>query len=331
MKNEKRVLVAGATGFVGRNIVEHLYKRRFETYPLVRRDTLSKKRSVIEAYERLGVKILVIDSFDRERLRDLFRQIRPNVVINTIGIFKGSREEFLKSHVYIAEEILGAVEILGENILYIHISSIGASNMDLDKPVREEEKHCSHLEYLKTYYEMSKCLGEIRVREICDEKSISYVILRPSLIIGEYNTHREWIDLMRLSRVGVELDIDTKLNILDVRDLVRIIELIIERRDLYNEFYHIASPREITLRDISRVALEIVGRRSLIKITSSTIKLLYSISKVFLSDIDRRFIEMILSGDARISSEKFIRKTSYTFTDPLDSVKRYLGWLRESV
>ncbi|MEM4672265.1 MAG: NAD(P)-dependent oxidoreductase [Sulfolobales archaeon] len=327
-----KIVIAGASGFVGRNIAEFLIEKGFDVYPVLRRRTLEKTGEVLKIYEEKRSRPLIIESFSRERLREEFRRIKPDILINAIGLLKGSERELYEAHVGVVEEILGSLELpRGEEVLYIHISSTGASDMRLGKPVREEEEHCSHIDSLRTYYEKSKCLGEIRVREICGEKGFKYVILRPSIIIGEYNTHREWINILRLSRIGIELDIGTRINILDVKDLAGIVLLLIERRDLANDFYHIASPKDIRISDISRVALRIIGRRGFLRIGMRSLRIASSIARPFLGDIDRRFLEVLLTGDARISSEKFIGKTGYRFRDPMESLERFFTWLKKAM
>jgi nucleoside-diphosphate-sugar epimerase len=327
MFKSRNVLVLGSTGFIGRNIVEILHEKNHVVHPVIRRESV-RREELYNHYVKKGVEPLIIKDIDEKDLSKIILEKNIDVVVNSIGLLRGSRERLYEAHVETSRRILrGIIYSENKDLLYIHISSTAASDISREKPLAEEKIHCSHIDDLKTSYEKTKCEGEILVRDLCERHGINYVILRPNIVIGRYNRHDEWIFLNRISRLGVHLDLDIKTNITDVKDLVEIINLLFYRKDLYNDYYHIVSPKEISVKEISRIFLEVLNKRSFVRIGERSIRIT-RLLKIFLRDeMLRRFIDVLSEKDLRISSDKFIKRSGYIFKDPVESFVEYVKWL----
>ncbi|KAM7274900.1 hypothetical protein ACFE04_016766 [Oxalis oulophora] len=92
-----KILVIGATGFVGTYIVEASVKAGHPTFALVRDATPSDpaKAQLIDSFKNLGVTVLVGDMSDHESLVNAIKQV--DVVISTVG-----RDLILDQHNIIA-------------------------------------------------------------------------------------------------------------------------------------------------------------------------------------------------------------------------------------
>ncbi|MGC9009516.1 MAG: NAD-dependent epimerase/dehydratase family protein [Sulfolobales archaeon] len=321
-----RIFVIGSTGFIGRNIVERLSERH-EIISVVRESSLIKRDDVIKKFTQLGVSIEKIDVLSLEKLTELFNKYSPDAIINAAGLLKGSWSSLKEVHVDLPERIVEAMGRSGlTNSIFIHISSIGASPSSSD-PVVEEKDHCAHIDSLRSDYERSKCLGEIRVRERASSYGINYVILRPSIVVGEYNEHREWITLLNLSRRGVKIDINFVFNIIDIEDLVGITEKVIWRRDLYNNYYHVASPKPISIKEVTDILFELLRKKPLVRIGDSFLGLLKILRYFILSDVDRSFAEMLIKKRYIVSIDKLRSKLYHVFREPEETFRKYFMWL----
>ncbi|MGC9148141.1 MAG: NAD-dependent epimerase/dehydratase family protein [Sulfolobales archaeon] len=321
-----RIFLVGSTGFIGRNIAERLSKR-YEIFSVVRKSSVNKRSEVIKDLVRFGVFIEKLNKLGVDDLVYLFNKSPPDAVIYAAGLLKSSWSSLKEVHVDLPERILDALSLSGlRNSLFIYISSTGASPPSNDS-VAEEENHCAHIDSLRSGYERSKCLGEITIREKSRRYGINYVILRPSIVVGEYNTHSEWITLLNLSKRRIKIDINFIFNIIDVEDLVNIIEKIIQREDLYNNYYHVASPKPISIREATDTLFDLLGRRPLVRVGDNFLSLLRLLRYFITSDVDRYLIEILIRRRYIVSVDKLISKLDHVFRDPEETFIRYFKWI----
>ncbi|KGN61804.1 phenylcoumaran benzylic ether reductase POP1 [Cucumis sativus] len=85
MAQNLKVLVIGATGYIGKFVVEASAQAGHPTFALVRQSTLadSAKSSIIHNFRNLGVNFVFGDIFDNESLVRAIQQV--DVVISTVG------------------------------------------------------------------------------------------------------------------------------------------------------------------------------------------------------------------------------------------------------
>lgn len=153
----KKLLITGATGFVGRYIVNEAFKKPYDISLIVRNQ--AKAKTVFG--EKL--KIYQLKEFDnKEELRKIVELINPQYVIHLIGIIQEKKTAtFERVHYEYSRnlyEILKGFSV--EKI--IHMSALG---------VGEKAPSKYHITKLKAEKELIKT-------------GIPFVILRPSFIIG---------------------------------------------------------------------------------------------------------------------------------------------------
>ncbi|XP_014494085.1 isoflavone reductase-like protein [Vigna radiata var. radiata] len=85
MENNSKILIIGATGFVGKLMVEASAKAGHPTFALVRESTLSdpSKSSIIQTFKTLGVNLLLGDIHDHQSLVKAIKKV--DVVISTVN------------------------------------------------------------------------------------------------------------------------------------------------------------------------------------------------------------------------------------------------------
>ena len=115
MLSKKRVMVFGATGYIGRQVIKELVKRQYQVVAVSRRK--------VNAEEFAGAELRITDATSRESLKDVFRD-EINVVISCLANHDpGKPEDFYKIDYQATLNILQAAQ---ENVTdhFILLSAI---------------------------------------------------------------------------------------------------------------------------------------------------------------------------------------------------------------
>jgi NADH dehydrogenase len=154
-----KLLVLGATGFVGRSVCEKLVERSGGADGRIR--VATRRASSARHLQLLPtVEVAQADVHDDAALARLLRD--TDVVINLVAILHGSASEFERVHVRLPERLAAACKAAGVRRV-IHVSALGAS---AEGP---------------SLYLRSKARGEAALRAA----GLDLTILRPSVIFGE--------------------------------------------------------------------------------------------------------------------------------------------------
>ena len=166
------VAVTGATGFVGRHILDGLLRREHEVRALVRDPSRHGWLS-----DRSGVEVVAGALEDQEALRRLVAG--AGAVVHLVGIIvEVGRATFERVHVEGTSRLLAAARGAGVP-RFVHMSALGA---------RSDAR--------ATAYHRTKAAAEELVRTA----GLSHAILRPSLIAGPENeVLKMMVTMLRLS------------------------------------------------------------------------------------------------------------------------------------
>ncbi len=192
-----RIVVTGASGFIGREIVSELQRLNHEVISFV---GLNRKNS-----ENLS-NIVSADISDFESLSGNCEIETAEVVIHSAGLAhqfgKTADEDFLNVNVKGTENVARLAVRLGVKH-FILISSVAVYGNSGNNEAIDETYVCNP----KGIYAISKFKAEEIAQQICEENKISLTILRPATVIGENdrgNTARliEAIDKKRFVWIG---------------------------------------------------------------------------------------------------------------------------------
>lgn len=170
---DKKVLVTGATGFVGSQLSEILAQREQATVTGIGRNL-----NRVSYLEDLGVTLKALDLLNTEELRDIVKD--KDIIFHTAAILGADPEKAQSVNVEATEKL---VKMAGEAGVsrFIHVSTVGVYDMGDGEEVDESTPLA--LGHSSTY-PRTKAEAEVRARSAARQTGLELSIVRPSMIYG---------------------------------------------------------------------------------------------------------------------------------------------------
>jgi nucleoside-diphosphate-sugar epimerase len=180
-----KVLITGASGFVGQHLLEDMDHSRFDTTVITRKPD---KQMRVMPHE---VKILKADLNDQDSLINAFSGIE--VLINTAAEIRNADKLILTN----INGTLNLIKAVVENKIrkVIHLSSVGVVGMQYSSQPMDvnENTDCDP----KNEYERTKLESERMLTEASRKYGFELVILRPTNVFGEYHPYNSLLNFMQ--------------------------------------------------------------------------------------------------------------------------------------
>ena len=186
-----KLLVTGATGFIGSYLVENLLSKGFDVFCLVRKSASKEK---INALMEKGAKICYGDITDKNSLRSIPKDI--DVVFHLAALIDRALPKY---EPYYQVNVLGTKNLverlLDSNIKkFIFTSSIAAVGLvKTENGLLDENVKCNPI----TFYGKSKYEAERLLFRYFTENKFPILIIRPPTIYGPGSKHAI-LDMARL-------------------------------------------------------------------------------------------------------------------------------------
>jgi NADH dehydrogenase len=232
----KNLFITGASGFVGRRLLEKLAGGNFETiYCLTR----SGEIEGLDPASR-NIKVISGDVLDPETYAGYLAL--SDTVLHLAAITgKAKPEEYFSANAEGTRLLVHECERLGtKNFLYV--STIAVKYPDITN----------------YFYAQSKKVGEDAVRA----SSLRYIIVRPTMVIGKEGAI--WLNLGKLANAPFPLIFgrgETRIQPIDVDDLVNVIMSIVTDDNFENQTFDVGGPEIISFGDfIRRIRIEYGGK-----------------------------------------------------------------------
>lgn len=209
----KKILVTGASGFVGGFLVEEAISRGLEVHSAVR------KSSNTEILDQLDTFLVYFDFKDIEAMADILKQGSYDYIIHNAGLTKAKakeayfevNEQYLKNLI----EAIRKADLQLDKFLFVSsLAAYGSADHQLEKIVKENSTP-----HPVTHYGRSKLAAE---QYLIKQKDIPYNIIRPTAVYGprEYDLLTVYQTLAK--RIDAYVGISRqKLTFIYVKDLVR--------------------------------------------------------------------------------------------------------------
>lgn len=173
----KRVLLTGASGFIGSNLVPALLREGY-----ILRVLLRNKKQITGLK---GVEYFKGDLTDPHSLNGIEKDI--DIVIHCAGILgKWGTDEALMHHVNVQGSLNLLEKFKAQRLwCFIHLSAAGVTG-----PVKETTVDESYPCKPATPYEKTKYLAEQQILARCGQMDIPVIVLRPTFTYGPGDPHK---------------------------------------------------------------------------------------------------------------------------------------------
>jgi NADH dehydrogenase len=228
-----RIVLLGATGFVGSHLLPELSRRGHSCRVICRNMQRARELRLIP-----GVELVPGSAQDLDSLKAALAG--RDAVVNLVGILNEpgrSGAGFRRAHVATVENLLEACRATGVRRL-VHVSAINAGKGD-------------------SHYLVSKGEAEQLIR---GSDCVDATIVRPSVIFGEgdsffnrFATLVRWLPVLPLACP------QARLQPVWVGDVVAAIATSLERRDTIGEVLELVGPRAYTLRELVELTAQLNG------------------------------------------------------------------------
>lgn len=238
-----KVLVTGATGFVGSHLCDLLEASGHEVYSLVRSPKKAKE------FNTPGIHIS--GSLNSENENSWIKELPEDLdaVVHTAGIVHSMNvSNFYKINSECTKRLILDLKSRFKTLKFTLISSLAASGpSSKEQSINELSKEVPVSEYGK-----SKLLAESYLKDLSPE-AWTLNIIRPPMVIGPRDSAVLDVFKMINSRFIVTAGLDglnNKYSFICVHDLVECIFKTLERKNIACEIYFGSFPDEITLNDL---------------------------------------------------------------------------------
>ena len=262
---QKEILLFGATGQIGRNLIRKLSQNNYKITAVTR--NTHRAGYILKTQANPGyLELVELKNFEPKKIEDLMKNC--TVCINLIGIlFEKKRGDFRVIHTDLPN-LLSQIAKKYKIQKFIHLSSLGIENA------------------LDSDYAKSKLDGEKEIKSNFEK----FTILKPSIVysVDDKFTTKFMTLLSRLPIMPLYYNGNTKFTPIHVSDLVDIILNTIENKN-NNLVLECIGPEILTFREIiEKILLSIQKKRFLvpvpIQIASLTAKLLQLLPNPLLTE-----------------------------------------------
>ena len=255
---KKKVLITGASGFIGGFLVEEAVRRGYEVWAGVRASS-SLERLPLDQIQRIDLKY--------HDPKALFEQITAHVrqhgawdyVIHNAGLTKATRPSdlYMVNAVY-TQWLLTALSQTGchpaKFLLMSSLSTYGAGNHRTLEPIRPDDPQKPD-----TAYGKSKLMAEQTVR---GQDFFPYVILRPTGVYGPGD--KDYGMEIKSIRSGFDFAVGMKpqhITFIYVKDLATVTFQALENEHIRNRAYFVADGDVYTDARFARLIQELLQKK----------------------------------------------------------------------
>ena len=236
----KEILVFGATGQIGRNLIRKLTENNYKIIAVTR--NIHIKGYILKTQANPGyLELVEVKNFEEKKLQDLFE--RCSICINLIGIlFEKKKYQFDTIH-HLLPQMLSKLAHKNKIEKFIHFSALNVENIN------------------DSDYATSKSNGEKKVLENFSNSTI----IKPSLVYSiDDNFTTTFMSLLsKLPIMPLYYNGKTRFQPIHVSDLVNvIIELLKQKKNI--KFIECLGPDKLTFKEILLLLLKAIDKKRLL-------------------------------------------------------------------
>jgi len=238
----RRVVVTGATGFVGREVVRRLVKSGYDVRALVR------PQSQTEDMEQLGVELAYGDVRDQESLRAAFEG--ASMVIHLAAGLRGSEGFILDSGITGTANVAAAARDTGvSRVIYTSSVSVYDFTAVPEDGIVTEETRLDRCPDLRGAYSKAKCKAEEIAMAHLTSPQTPWTILRPAVIFGSGHSGASLVGFTLGSFLLCWGRRNKQLRLIHVSDVAQAIVTVCDDPSTAGRVFNVAHPDPLTARE----------------------------------------------------------------------------------
>lgn len=300
----KKILITGASGFVGPHMARELEKKRYEVFHACYHKNINKRNHFL------------LDITDRDSVLDIIKKIRPNYIIHLAG-FSSIVESFKypqecrRLNVEGTRNILDSLTKWAPNCRVLIVTSIHVYGSPKYSPVDEIHPLSADSPYAESRLEQENLARDYDL-DVLIARSTNHTGpgQMGNFVVPEFCSQIVDIEKKLKNPVIYVGNLSVKKDFLDVRDVVRAYRIIIEKGEKKG-IYNVCSETNITIKEM----LDIIISKSHI----SNIQIVVEKDKY-----RKNYIHESLIDNKKIKSLGW--KPTYPLTTTLEDT---LKWIRE--
>ena len=180
-----KILITGASGFIGSFIVEEALRRGFETWAAVR------KSSSTAFLQDERIHLIALNLSSEEQLKEQLKDLQFDYVVHAAGVTKClKKEDFFRVNTEGTKHLVRALMATQHNLQrFVYISSLSIMGAIREEQpyqeIRESDEAKPNTAYGKSKLEAEQWLSQLPLYLEGDERRpFPYVVLRPTGVYG---------------------------------------------------------------------------------------------------------------------------------------------------
>jgi len=252
-----RILVTGATGFIGKALVKKLSES--SSHDII---CLVRNPHKAESLKPLGVKLIYADITEKGSLNKIL-DYEVDVIFHCAGCVKNKNPDLLhKVNVLGTENICELAKGLKAK-RFIYISSVAVVSGNPQVPLKEDLPFSATNIYGQSKIEAEKIVLQYR------QKDLPVVIIRPPMVYGEAEPHmlkllvflikRRWLPLINEGK--------SKFHLAYVKNVVDFMIFALDNDECLKESFFVADKEVFNVAEVFSIIGQAVGAKKPIKLS----------------------------------------------------------------